>query len=100
MARLNFGLPVRGETRLTILATHGYIEVRKNIDLSGRDGGDHLFIADGAGVRYIDYRAADLPFGRRVVDDVPHRTETAMPQAHCFLVMELALSAQARPAES
>ena len=36
-----------------------------------------------------------LPYGRQLVDDVLHRTETAMPQAHCFLAMELALRAQA-----
>ena len=89
------GLPVWGDTRLTILGTHGYIEVRKNVDLAGRDGGDHLFIADGSGVRHIDCRAVDLPFGRQLVDDVLGRTETAMTQAHCFLVTELALTAQA-----
>ena len=90
------GLPVWGDTRLTILGTDGYIEVRKNIDLAGRDGGDHLFIADGSGVRYVDCRSADLPFGRQIVTDVLDRTETAMSQAHCFLVTELALEAQAK----
>ena len=29
------------------------------------------------------------------VDDILNRTETAMPQAHTFLAMELALTAQA-----
>jgi predicted dehydrogenase len=89
------GLPVWGDTRLTILGTHGYIEVRKNIDLAGRDGGEHLFIADASGVRYVDCRPVDRPFGRQLVDDVLDRTETAMTQAHCFLVTELALTAQA-----
>ena len=28
------------------------------------------------------------------MDDVLNRTETAMPQAHCFLAMELALQAE------
>ena len=88
------GLPTWGDTRLTILGTDGYIEVRKNVDLAGRAGANYLFIADGAGVRYIDCRAVDLPFGRQLVDDVLNRTETAMTQAHCFLAMELALVAQ------
>jgi hypothetical protein len=35
-----------------------------------------------------------LPFGERLVDDVLNRTETAMPQQHCFYAMELALKAQ------
>jgi len=88
------GLPTWGDTRLTILGTDGYIEVRKNVDLAGRAGANHLFIADRAGVRYIDCNAVDLPFGRQLVDDVLNRTETAMTQAHCFLAAELALVAQ------
>jgi predicted dehydrogenase len=88
------GLPTWGDTRLTILGTDGYIEVRKNVDLAGRAGANHLFIADGASVRYIDCKAVDLPYGRQLVDDVLNRTETAMTQAHCFLATELALVAQ------
>jgi len=90
------GLPTWGDTRLTILGTDGYIDVRKNVDLAGRPGANHLFIADRAGVRYLDCNAVDLPFGRQLVDDVLNRTETAMTQPHCFLAMELALLAQAR----
>lgn len=88
------GLPTWGDTRLTILGTDGYIEVRKNVDLAGRDGGNHLFIADAKGVRYVNCDTMELPFGRQLVDDVLNRTETAMTQAHCFLATELALVAQ------
>jgi predicted dehydrogenase len=88
------GLPTWGDTRLTILGTDGYIEVRKNVDLAGRAGANHLFVADRDAVRYIDCKAVDVPFGRQLVDDVLNRTETAMTQAHCFLSMELALVAQ------
>ena len=35
-----------------------------------------------------------LPFGPALVRDARERTETAMPQAHCFLTTELALRAQ------
>lgn len=89
-------LPTWGDTRLTILGTEGYMEVRKNVDLAGRPGGDHLYIADAKGVRYVDCGDVELLFGRQLLDDVMHRTETAMPQAHCFLAMELALRAQQR----
>ena len=88
------GLPTWGDTRLTILGTDGYIEVRKNVDLAGRAGANHLFLVDRDGVRYLDCKAVDLPFGRQLVDDVLNRTETAMTQAHCFLATELALLAQ------
>ncbi len=88
------GLPTWGDGRLTILGTDGYIELRKYVDLAGREGGSHLFIADGKGVRYEDCSRVELPYGRQLVDDVLNRTETAMPQAHCFLATELALRAQ------
>jgi len=88
------GLPTWGDTRLTILGTEGYIEIRKNTDLAGRPGADHLFIADAKGVRYIDCSTVELTYGRQIVDDVLNRTETAMSQAHCFLATELALRAQ------
>ena len=88
------GLPTWGDTRLTILGTDGYIEIRKNVDLDGRAGGSHLFLVDQKGVQRIDAGNVDLPFGRQVVDDVLNRTETAMTQAHCFLATELALQAQ------
>jgi predicted dehydrogenase len=88
------GLPTWGDTRLTILGTDGFMEIRKNVDLAGREGGNHLFLTDGKSVRYIDCSKVDLPFGRQLVDDVLNRTETAMTQAHCFLATELALQAQ------
>ena len=89
------GLKTWGDGRLTILGTEGFIEIRKNIDLAGREGGSHLFLVDQKQTRYVDCSDVTLPYGRQLVDDVLHRTETAMPQAHCLLAMELALRAQA-----
>jgi predicted dehydrogenase len=89
------GLGTWGDGRSTILGTDGYIELRKYIDIAGRPGADHLFLADQGGVRHIDCRQTPLPYGPALRDDVLDRTETAMPQAHCFLAMELALKAQA-----
>lgn len=89
------GLPTWGDTRLTVLGTEGYIEVRKNVDIAGRPGGDHLFIADGQGVRYEDCKAVDLPYGPALVRDIRERTETAMGQAHSFLACDLSLRAEA-----
>jgi predicted dehydrogenase len=88
------GLNTWGDGRLTILGTDGFIEIRKNVDIAGRPGGSHLFIVDGKETRYIDCQNVPLPYGERLVDDVVNRTETAMPQAHCFLAMELALLAE------
>jgi predicted dehydrogenase len=88
------GLNTWGDGRLTVTGTDGYIEVRKNVDIAGRPGADHLFIVDAKGTRYLDCKNEPLPFGERLVDDVLHRTETAMPQHHCLLAMELALKAE------
>jgi predicted dehydrogenase len=88
------GLSTWGDGRLTILGTDGFIEIRKNVDIGGRSGGNHLFLVDQKETRYIDCSKEKLPYGERLVDDVLNRTETAMPQAHCLLAMELAIRAQ------
>lgn len=88
------GLKSWGDGRLTILGTEGFIEIRKNVDIAGRDGGNHLFLVDGKETRYIDCADVNLPYGEQLVHDVVNRTETAMTQAHCFLTCELALKAQ------
>ncbi|MBK5269421.1 MAG: Gfo/Idh/MocA family oxidoreductase [Bacteroidia bacterium] len=88
------GLKSWGDGRLTILGTEGFIEIRKNVDIAGREGGNHLFLVNGKDTQYIDCKNVDLPFGPRLVDDILNRTETAMTQDHCFLATELALKAQ------
>jgi predicted dehydrogenase len=90
------GLATWGDTRLTILGTDGYIEIRKNIDVAGRPGGNHLFVVDQKETRYVETRDVTLPYGEQLVSDVVNRTETAMTQAHCFLATELVLKAQAQ----
>jgi predicted dehydrogenase len=90
------GLPVWGDGRLFVLGTEGYMEVRKLIDLAGREGDEHLFLVDQRGVQHVDTDNVELPFGRQLLEDVRARTETAMPQARCFLAMQLALEAEAQ----
>ena len=88
------GLASWGDGRLTILGTDGFIEIRKNVDIGGRPGGNHLFLVDKKETRYIDCGKEPLPYGEQLVDDILNRTETAMSQEHCFLATELALTAQ------
>ncbi|HEX2907398.1 MAG TPA: Gfo/Idh/MocA family oxidoreductase [Phototrophicaceae bacterium] len=88
------GLDTWGDVRLFLLGTEGYIEIRKNTDLAGRPGKDHLFLVDQKETRYIDCSNVALPFGPQFVSDVLNRTETAAPQAHYFLASELILKAQ------
>lgn len=90
------GLKTWGDGRLTILGTDGFIEIRKNIDIaSDHKGGNHLYLVNQKETLHIDCNDVALPFGQLFVDDVLNRTETAMPQAHCFLATEMALKAQA-----
>ncbi len=89
------GLANWGDGRLLILGTEGYIELRKYIDIAGREGTDHLFLVTNQETRYVDCSDAPLPYYQRLRNDIFDRTETAMAQAHCFKVCELALRAQA-----
>lgn len=89
------GLSTWGDGRLFITGTEGAIELRKYVDIAGREGKDHLFLVDKAGTRYVDCSDAGLPYYANLVRDVFERTETAMPQAHAYKVCEIALKAQA-----
>ena len=88
------GLPTWGDGRLFLLGTEGYIELRKYVDIAGRKGGNHLFIADKKGVRYIDCNNVVLPFGPLFVRDILDRTEKAQSQAEALLTAELVLTAE------
>lgn len=88
-------LPTWGDGRLTILGTDGYLELRKYVDVGGRAGTDSVVLVNGTRSEVLDARDAGLPYFSRLLNDIAERGETAMTQAHCFKVMELALIAQA-----
>ncbi len=88
------GLDTWGDGRTFILGTEGYIEMRKYIDIAGREGGNHLFLVNQKETKYYDCSHIYMPYGEQLVNDVVRRTETAMSQAHCFLATELALTGQ------
>lgn len=88
-------LPTWGDGRLFVLGTKGSIELRKYVDIAGHPGTDHLYLVNGTRCEHIDASGAGTPYFAKLADDVRHRSQTAMPQAHCFRVMELAMRAQA-----
>jgi len=88
------GLPTWGDGRAFLLGTEGYIELRKYLDVAGRPGGNHLFIADRKGTRYMDCSGVPLPFGPQFVVDIVERTSVAQDQAGALLAAELVLTAQ------
>lgn len=88
------GLGTWGDGRTFILGTEGYIEMRKYIDITGREGGNHLFLVNQKETKYYNCKDVYMPYGEQLVSDVVNRTETAMSQEHCFLAAELAITAQ------
>lgn len=88
------GLSTYGDAKLIILGTDGYMELRKHVDIAGRPGANHLLIVDHKSTRYVDCSQMPLPFGGNFLRDVLERTDKALPQAHGFKVMELALTAE------
>ncbi|WP_396625886.1 Gfo/Idh/MocA family protein [Luteitalea sp.] len=90
------GVQSFGDSRLTVMGTDGYIEIRPNVDLAGRPGGSHLFLVDQKETRYVEAKDTPLPYGARLLDDIVNRTETAMTHAHAFLAAQLVLEAQAK----
>jgi predicted dehydrogenase len=89
-------LPTWGDGRLTILGNEGTIELRKYVDIAGRPGTDHLFLVNERRCEHIDCSSVRLTYFDALVHDIVNRTQTAMPQAHCFKVSELAVKAQAQ----
>ncbi|MEM6595121.1 MAG: Gfo/Idh/MocA family oxidoreductase [Pseudomonadota bacterium] len=87
-------LPNWGDGRLMLLGTEGTIELRKYVDVGGAEGTDHLFLVNGDRCERMDCADAGLPYFARLAADIRDRSETAMPQAHAFKVMELAITAQ------
>ncbi|MBS3649074.1 Gfo/Idh/MocA family oxidoreductase [Pseudaminobacter sp. 19-2017] len=89
------GLGAWGDGRLFLLGTEGYIELRKYIDVAGREGADHLFLSNRAGTRHVDASDEPLTYFRNFLADVRNRTSTAMPDGHALTVTRLAIEAQA-----
>ena len=83
-----------GDGRLTVLGTEGYIEIRKYIDIAGREGANHLFLVNHKETKYINCDDVPLTYGHQLVDDILNRTESAMTQEHCFYAAELSIRAQ------
>ena len=89
------GLGAWGDGRLFLLGTEGYIELRKYIDVAGREGADHLFLSNREGTRHIHASGEPLTYFRNFLADVRNRGSTAMPEGHALTVTRLAIKAQA-----
>jgi predicted dehydrogenase len=90
------GLPSWGDGRLFLLGTEGTLELRKNLDIEGRSGTDHLFLATRETTRHIDCATMEVGYFRDFLADIRDGTQTTMPQDDVFTACRLALAAQAR----
>jgi predicted dehydrogenase len=90
------GLPSWGDGRLFVLGTEGTIEVRKNVDIAGRAGEDHVFLVDKTSTRHIPCGDKKVTYFEDFISDIASRTTSSVPQSHVFTVCRLALEAQAR----
>ena len=87
-----------GRRAVVRVGTEGTLELRKNLDIAGREGEDHMFVVNRTATRYIDCSKLPVTYYRDFLRDIADRTETAMPQRQTFTVCRLALQAQAQAA--
>jgi len=89
------GLSTWGDGRTVILGTHGYIELRKNVDVAKTAKGNHVFMVNNDGEHYFDVGGkAGYPYFGRLILDCLNRTENAMTQEHAFKAAEICVKAQ------
>ena len=89
------GLEDWGDGRLFLVGTEGTLELRKNLDLAGRAGGEHMFVANRQRTRYQDCGLVAVNYYRDFLDDVRERTGRIMDGGRVFSVCRLALRCQA-----
>ncbi len=89
------GLPTWGDGRLFLAGTEGTLELRKNLDIEGRDGSNHMFVASKERTRYLDCSALPVTYYREVVTALRTRDLSVFAQDQVFTVCRMALQAQA-----
>ena len=89
------GLPTWGDGRLFLVGTEGTLELRKNLDIEGRPGSNHMFVAGRERTRHMDCSALPVTYYRDFVAAVRTRDFSALPQEQVFTVCRMALRAQA-----
>ena len=88
------GLPDWGDGRLFLVGTEGTLELRKNLDIEGRAGGDHLLVANRNRTRHQDCSELQVTYYRDFLDDVRDRTGRMLDGGRVFSVCRLALRCQ------
>jgi predicted dehydrogenase len=89
------GLPDWGDGRLFLVGTEGTLELRKNLDIEGRAGGDHMFVANRERTRYQNCSGLPVSYYRDFLDDVRDRAGRTTEDGRVFAACRLALRCQA-----
>ena len=89
------GLPDWGDGRLFLTGTEGTLELRKNLDIEGRAGSSHMFVANKTNTRYVDCSGLPVTYFRDFVSAVESRDFSLLPHEPVFTVCRMALRAQA-----
>jgi predicted dehydrogenase len=89
------GLPDWGDGRLFLVGTEGTLELRKNLDIEGRAGGDHMFVANRHSTRYQDCSTLPVTYYRDFLGDIADRTGRVMDHGRIIAASRLALTCQA-----
>jgi predicted dehydrogenase len=84
-----------GDGRTFLLGTHGYVEMRKYIDVARDSGPDQLFLVNDSVEQSFSLAGrVGFPFFGELILDCIHRNENAMMQEHAFKAAELCIKAQ------
>lgn len=84
-----------GDGRTFILGTDGYLELRRNIDITRSRERDHVFLVNHEGERYFHPQdEVGYPFFGEWIEDCLKRTEHALAMEHMFKAAQLGLVAE------
>jgi predicted dehydrogenase len=89
------GLPDWGDGRLFLVGTDGTLELRKNLDIEGRPGGDHMFVANRERTRHVDCGALPVRYYTDFLADVRDRQGRVLDRGRIVSACRLALRCQA-----
>lgn len=89
------GLPTWGDGRLFLTGTEGTLELRKNLDIEGRDGTDHMFVASRTGTRHVACDQRPVTYFHDFLAAVRTRDAAALSPDTVFIATAMALRAQA-----
>jgi predicted dehydrogenase len=89
------GLSDWGDGRLFLIGTEGTLELRKNLDIEGRAGGNHMFVSNGQRTRYQNCSTLPVTYYHDFLEDVRDRTGRMLDSGRVFSTCRLALRCQA-----